>query len=321
MPTVECFTAPTPANIRSNPWAWLFPATADDVQAAVELAARHRVPLLPRGGGSSLAGQCVGPGLVIDTTKYMDRILAVDKEAGTATVQAGISIGILNRTLDPLGLMLGPDPASADRASVGGSIGNNATGSHSILYGMMADNLLETNVVLSDGSAARFGSVTTADLASRGRGNSLEAQIYREVPAIVRAQLEQILERWPRHWRRVSGLQHSTVYWLGCSTTKARPTAKALVLSKPASMRARLGFDSLYRSEFCDAAPIDQIQSQPAARRQRRNARYRHQRNTEAGTQAAHDSVGGRPFRPSRRCLCRNSRYSRNQSQRVRAAG
>ena len=241
-----------------QPLGVVIPRTADDVQAAVELAARHRVPLLPRGGGSSLAGQCVGPGLVIDTTKYMDRILAVDKEAGTATVQAGISIGILNRTLDPLGLMLGPDPASADRASVGGSIGNNATGSHSILYGMMADNLLETNVVLSDGSAARFGSVTTADLASRGRGNSLEAQIYREVPAIVRAQLEQILERWPRHWRRVSGYNLDRLL-AGLLHDEGQADGEGLGAEQASLMRARLGFDSLYRSEFCDAAPIDQF--------------------------------------------------------------
>ena len=241
-----------------QPLGVVIPRTADDVQAAVELAARHRVPLLPRGGGSSLAGQCVGPGLVIDTTKYMDRILAVDKEAGTATVQAGISIGILNRTLDPLGLMLGPDPASADRASVGGSIGNNATGSHSILYGMMADNLLETNVVLSDGSAARFGSVTTADLASRGRGNSLEAQIYREVPAIVRAQLEQIWSAG-RGTGAGSPATTSTVYWLGCSTTKARPTAKALVLSKPASCAPASDSTVSTARNSATPAPIDQF--------------------------------------------------------------
>ncbi len=239
-----------------QPLGVVIPRTADDVQAAVELAARHGVPLLPRGGGSSLAGQCVGPGLVIDTTKYMDRILAVDEEAETATVQAGISIGALNRTLAPLGLMLGPDPASADRASVGGSIGNNATGSHSILYGMLADNLLETSVVLSDGSATRFGPVSSTELESRSRGDSLEAQIYREVPGIVRAQYEQILERWPRHWRRVSGygldrLLHGLLQDEAATDGESRGSERASLL------RARLGFDRLYRSEFCDASRID----------------------------------------------------------------
>ena len=241
-----------------QPLGAVIPRSEDDVQAAVELAARHRVPLLPRGGGSSLAGQCVGPGLVIDMTKYMDRILAVDAEAGAVTVQSGVSIGILNRTLAPLGLMLGPDPASADRASIGGSIGNNATGSHSILYGMMADNLLETNVVLSDGSMTRFGPVSSAGLETRGRGDSLESQIYREVPAIVRAQFEQILERWPRHWRRVSGygldrLMHALLQDEAASNGDGRGGERASLL------RARLGFDKLYRSEYCDSSQIDRI--------------------------------------------------------------
>ena len=241
-----------------QPLGVVIPRHADDVQAAVELAARRGVPLLPRGGGSSLAGQCVGPGLVIDTTKYMDRILAIDEEAATATVQAGISVGNLNRTLAPLGLMLGPDPASADRASVGGSIGNNATGSHSILYGMMADNLLETSIVLSDGSATRFGPVSSTELESRGRGDSLEAQLYREVPAIVRAQFEQILERWPRHWRRASGygldrLLHGLLQDEAATNGESRASERAGLL------RARLGFDRLYRSEFCDASQIDQF--------------------------------------------------------------
>ena len=241
-----------------QPLGVVIPRNADDVQAAVELAARHRVPLLPRGGGSSLAGQCVGPGVVIDMSKYMDNILAVDEEAGVATVQAGISIGAFNRTLAPLGLMLGPDPASADRASVGGSIGNNATGSHSILYGMMADNLLETNVVLSDGSRARFGPVTSTELASLARGDSLEAQIYREIPAIARAHFEQILERWPRHWRRVSGynLDRLLAALLHEEDAAEREGHGA---DRSGLLRARLGFDKLYRSEYCDSGPIDRF--------------------------------------------------------------
>ena len=188
-----------------QPLGVVIPRSADDVQATIALATQQHVPVLPRGGGSSLAGQCVGPAVVIDMSKYMDRILALDEEARTVTVQAGISVGTLNRTLAPLGLMLGPDPASADRATIGGSIGNNATGSHSILYGMMADNVIETSVVLSDGSATCFGPVDPRDLESRGRGTSLEAAIYRETSRIVRAHGEQILERWPRHWRRASG--------------------------------------------------------------------------------------------------------------------
>lgn len=241
-----------------QPRGVVVPRSAEDVQAAVETAARNNVPLLPRGGGSSLAGQCVGPGLVVDMSKYMDRILAVDQEAGTVSVQSGISIGVLNRTLSPLGLMLGPDPASADRASVGGSIGNNATGSHSILYGMMADNILETNVVLSDGSPTRFGAVAPSELASRSRGDSLESRIYREVPGIVRSQLEQILERWPRHWRRVSGYNLDRVL-NALLQGDAFAGANGRDQEYAALLRAQLGFDNLHRSPYCDSTQIDRF--------------------------------------------------------------
>ncbi len=188
-----------------QPIGVVLPKNADDIQAAMEIAARHGVPVLPRGGGSSLAGQAVGAALVIDTSKYMDRILGIDKEAKSVRVQPGMTVGVLNKTLGGLGLMLGPDPASAERATVGGSIGNNATGSHSILYGMMADNVEEVAVVLADGSAARFGPVATGDLAALGRGDSLESRIYRELPRLIGGVTGQIVARWPKHWRRASG--------------------------------------------------------------------------------------------------------------------
>ena len=188
-----------------QPIGVVIPKNADDVQAALEIAARHKVPVLPRGGGSSLAGQAVGAALVIDVSKYMNRIVAVDEEARTVRVQPGMTVGVLNATLSKLGLMLGPDPASAERATVGGSIGNNATGSHSILYGMMADSVEEVAVVLADGSAARFGPVAPGDLAAKGRGDSLEARIYRELPELVQGLREQMIARWPKHWRRASG--------------------------------------------------------------------------------------------------------------------
>src|SRR5207247_1989135 len=135
----------------------VIPQQIDDVQATVQIAARHRVPVLPRGSGSSLAGQAVGAAVIIDFSKYMDELVAVDHEAKTVTAQPGLSVAVLNRLLAPHKLMLGPDPASADRATIGGSVGNNATGSHSILYGMMADNVVTTSVVLADGTRACFG--------------------------------------------------------------------------------------------------------------------------------------------------------------------
>ncbi|MBX2999061.1 MAG: FAD-binding protein [Caldilineaceae bacterium] len=224
-----------------QPVGVVIPRRAEDVQAAIEIAARFDVPVLPRGGGSSLAGQAVGAALVIDTSKYMDRVLAIDKDERTVHVQPGMTVGALNRTLAPLGVMLGPDPASADRATLGGSVGNNATGSHSILYGMMADNVIETGVILADGSPARFGPVEPSALAARGRGDSLEAAIYRDVPQIVRNATGAILERWPRHWRRASGYNLD------------RLAAPLL----PVNERSRLSFDSRFRPAIADPVRLD----------------------------------------------------------------
>ena len=129
------------SNYQIEPVGVVIPASRDDVLATIELAAQHGVPLLPRGGGSSLAGQTVGAALVIDFSKYLSRVLDIDLEGGTVTVEPGINLDALNRQLKPNGLMFGPDPASANRATVGGVVGNNSTGSHSILYGMTGDNV------------------------------------------------------------------------------------------------------------------------------------------------------------------------------------
>ncbi|MFZ1756953.1 MAG: FAD-linked oxidase C-terminal domain-containing protein [Caldilineaceae bacterium] len=226
-----------------QPVGVVLPKNADDIQAAMQIAARHAIPVLPRGGGSSLAGQAVGAALVLDTSKYMDRILGVDEERRTVRVQPGMTVGILNKALAPLGLMLGPDPASAERATVGGSIGNNATGSHSILYGMMADNVQETAVVLADGSTARFGPVAPGDLAALGRGDSLESRIYRELPGLISGVTEQIVARWPKHWRRASGYNLDRL-------------AAALL---PADQRSRLNPSSPFRPDVVDPVRIDRF--------------------------------------------------------------
>ena len=152
-----------------QPIGVVIPRHDEDVQATVEIAARRKVPVLARGGGSSLAGQAVGAAVVLDFSKYMDGIMAVDAEARTVKTQPGITVTALNNVLAPHGLMLGPDPASADRATIGGSVANNATGSHSILYGMLADNIIETErACWRMRLAARFGPVDTGRPARHG---------------------------------------------------------------------------------------------------------------------------------------------------------
>lgn len=183
----------------------VLPRNADDMQAVMEIAAQHGAPVLGRGGGSSLAGQAVGAAVVIDTSKYMHRILDVQTEARTATVEPGVTVAALNRALAPLGLMLGPDPASADRATVGGCVGNNCSGSHSTLYGMMVDHVQSVEAVLADGTRETFGPVAPEALPALGRREGLAGEVYRQVPNLVSEAGEAIITHFPKHWRRTSG--------------------------------------------------------------------------------------------------------------------
>lgn len=130
------------SNYQIEPVGVVVPRSTDDLIGAVELAASHGVPVLPRGGGSSLAGQTVGAALVIDTSKYLNRITSFSPEDKTVTVEPGINLDQLNRQVVSHRLMFGPDPSSANRATVGGVVGNNSAGAHSILYGMTADHVL-----------------------------------------------------------------------------------------------------------------------------------------------------------------------------------
>ena len=166
------------------PYGVLIPKTVDDLQAAVELAARYKVPLLPRTGGSSLAGQAVNEALVIDMTTHLDQILEVNAEEKWVRVQPGVVLDTLNLHLRTLGLQFGPDPASSNRAALGGIVANNSTGSHSIMYGMTADHLLETDVILADGSSAHFGFLDSEDLHRKLERADFEGRLYQKITAI-----------------------------------------------------------------------------------------------------------------------------------------
>ena len=187
------------------PYGVLIPETTEDVHAAVELAAKYRVPILPRTSGSSLAGQSVNEALIIDMTRHLDQVLEVNAEEKWARVQPGLVLDELNLHLKPLGLKYGPDPASSDRAAIGGIVGNNATGSHSIVYGMSADHVLETSVILSDGSLATFGPLEAEALEQRQQQSGLEGDVYRRVWEITQNNGDVIRAGTPRHWRRCGG--------------------------------------------------------------------------------------------------------------------
>jgi FAD/FMN-containing dehydrogenase/Fe-S oxidoreductase len=198
------------SNYQMMPLGVVLPKTIDDVIATVALCAEHGVPITPRGGGSSLCGSSIGPGVIVDFTKHMDALLGVDTANYRACVQPGLVLGQLNKRLAPHGLQFGPDPASAERAAIGGVIGANATGAHSIRYGMTADNVDAVKVVLADGSLVEFGplerdqdegrveSRATPPLASPSALSNAVAQIAERHAHAIR-------HHFPKVWRRASG--------------------------------------------------------------------------------------------------------------------
>ncbi|MEU6765159.1 FAD-linked oxidase C-terminal domain-containing protein [Streptomyces sp. NPDC046853] len=188
-----------------TPMGVVFPRHADDVAAAVAAAAAHRVPVVPRGAGTSLAGQTVGPGLVLDLSRHMNRIVELDPDSGTALVEAGVVQDQLNRAASPWGLMFGPDTSTSNRATIGGMIGNNSAGSGSVRYGMTIDHVRALDVVLAEGSRTTFGRADEAERARRAKQSTLEGALYRELPEIVRANAAAIAEGFPEHWRRACG--------------------------------------------------------------------------------------------------------------------
>ncbi len=204
-----------------EPLGVVLPRHADDLPAIVEIAARRRIPVLPRGAGTSLCGQAIGPALILDCSRHLNRILSIDLEWRRAVVEPGVVGASLQAAAGPHGLMFGPDPASADRATIGGMIGNNATGAHSIRYGMTADHLLEADMVLDDGSCASFTHVSEEDLTRLAASGTRFAAILRDLLTIRSQHAEAVRRRWPRTWRRASG--YSLDYLVGHHP--ARPEA------------------------------------------------------------------------------------------------
>ncbi len=190
---------------RMEPVGVLLPAHADDVQAALEMAQAFGIPVLPRGGGSSLAGQAVNEALVIDFTMHLHRILEINAEERWVRVEPGCTLEQLNKALQPYGLMVGPDPASGGRATLGGMLANNATGAHSILYGNMIRHVRAVQALLADGTPVRFEALTADAWAERMRRQDPEGRLYRELDTLLRRKGDIIARDTPRHWRRNSG--------------------------------------------------------------------------------------------------------------------
>ncbi|WP_241562385.1 FAD-binding and (Fe-S)-binding domain-containing protein [Streptomyces hoynatensis] len=183
------------SNYRRVPLGVVAPRDAEDVAAVLAVCRAHGTEVVPRGGGTSIAGQATGRGVVLDFTRHMNRVLAVDPEAGTAVVQPGVVCDALRAAAAPHGLTFGPDPSTHSRCTLGGMIGNNSCGSHSVAWGTTADSVRSLDVLTYRGEAAVLG---------RG-GGGVPRALRRAAAGLVDAHLALLRTGYPDLPRRISG--------------------------------------------------------------------------------------------------------------------
>ncbi|WP_456420952.1 FAD-binding and (Fe-S)-binding domain-containing protein [Lutibacter sp.] len=166
---------------RKIPLGVAYPKNIQDIKTLIQFATQNSITLIPRAAGTSLAGQCVGDGLIVDISKHFTKILAFDEHKKTITVQPGIIRDELNNYLKPYGLFFGPNTSTSNRCMIGGMVGNNSSGTTSIKYGVTRDKIIELKTILSDGSEAVFKELTTSEFNQKKIGNSFESVIYKSL--------------------------------------------------------------------------------------------------------------------------------------------
>ncbi|MFE7889416.1 FAD-binding and (Fe-S)-binding domain-containing protein [Streptomyces sp. NPDC057412] len=189
--TSRALTTMDASNYRRVPLGVVAPRDADDVAAALAVCREHGVPVVARGGGTSIAGQATGTGVVLDFTRHMDRLVSLDPETRTAVVQPGLVLDRLQEAAAPHGLRFGPDPSTHSRCTLGGMIGNNSCGSHSVAWGTTADSVRELDVLTARGERLRLG----RDWAGAPEG----------LRALVEGDLARLRTGFPKLPRRISG--------------------------------------------------------------------------------------------------------------------
>jgi FAD/FMN-containing dehydrogenase/Fe-S oxidoreductase len=187
------------------PLGVVFPKTIEDIRAVLAVAERFGVPLTARGGGTSQAGQSIGPGIIVDFSKHFKQILEVDGSNRWVRVQPGCVLEDLNLQVKAANLQFAPDISTANRATIGGMIANNSSGTHSIVYGKTIDHVLELQVLLADGSLVRMGPLDRADVENKKQQQDHEGNCYRVVEQLARRHADEIERRFPKILRRVGG--------------------------------------------------------------------------------------------------------------------
>jgi FAD/FMN-containing dehydrogenase/Fe-S oxidoreductase len=193
------------SNYRQIPIGLVIPRDADDVKAALAVCRAFDAPVLPRGAGTSLAGQCCNVAVVFDCSKYMNRILEIDPDRRFARVEPGLVLDTLRNRAEQHQLTFGPDPSTHSRCTLGGMIGNNSCGTHSLLAGKTVDNVEELHVLLYDGTELTVGPTSVNEFAEIVAGGGRRAEIYSALRAIAAKHADRIRAGFPKIPRRVSG--------------------------------------------------------------------------------------------------------------------
>ncbi|HVT57904.1 MAG TPA: FAD-binding and (Fe-S)-binding domain-containing protein [Thermoanaerobaculia bacterium] len=246
------------SNYRQVPIGVVVPRDAGDVEAAVAACRRHGAPVLARGGGTSLAGQCCNVAVVLDFSKYMHRLVELDPERRLARVEPGIVLDSLREAAERYQLTFGPDPATHDRCTLGGMIGNNSCGVHALMAGKTVDNIDELEVLTYDGLRLRVGATSDQELARIIGAGGRRGEIYSELRALRDRYAGLVRQRYPRIPRRVSGYNldqllpengfHVARALVGTESTcvTVLEATTRLVSSPPCRTLAVLGFRDVY---------------------------------------------------------------------------
>lgn len=188
-----------------EPLAVVFPRSAQDVRHVIRVASQRGIPVLPRGAGTSLAGQTVNHAVIIDCSRHLNRVLEINVEERWARVEPGVVVDQLNRLLRPHGLNYAIDPSTKNRATIGGGIANNSCGTHSVLYGKTLDQVIDLDVILADGTETSFRELDGPALAAKLDMPGLEGDAYRVTRSLAQEHRSAIDDRYPKIQRRVSG--------------------------------------------------------------------------------------------------------------------
>ena len=179
--TMRTLYATDASAYREMPLAVAVPKTLDDLKTLIAFARKEKTSLIPRTAGTSLAGQVVGDGIVVDVSRNFTKIIELNVEERWVRVQPGVVRDELNLFLKPHGLLFGPETSTANRAMIGGMVGNNSCGSNSIIYRSTREHLLEVKALLSDGTEAVFGPLTTDQFHAKCEGSTLESSLYKNI--------------------------------------------------------------------------------------------------------------------------------------------